>query len=35
MCKNLLDCMKIDVEGGRCMIRLGLQLVKLIKRRVG
>jgi hypothetical protein len=28
VCKDLLDCMKIDVEGGRCMTRLGLKLVK-------
>ncbi len=35
MCKDLLDCIKIDVEGGRCVIRLGLQLVKWVKRGVG
>jgi hypothetical protein len=33
-CKNLLDYMKIDVEGGRCMIRLGLQLVSELREKL-
>jgi len=33
MCdKNLLDCMRIDIEVGRGMTTLGLQLVKWVKK---
>jgi len=33
VCKHLLDCMKIDVEWEKGIIRLRLQLVKWIKKR--